>query len=754
MKPLDFDKKVRTTCPSPCVLQCTMNAYLKDGKVVWVEPAPAIDGAKEHICAKALTIIQDLIYSPDRLKYPLKRIGKRGEGKWQRITWDEALDIVAKGIKNTREKYGPRSVLGFSVANQVHQLGVTLAERFSNLLESTIPNPVTWGDSGGFLANAISFGFIQASHETRDVINSKFYILWGTNPAETHPPDMRDILEGQARGAKIVVIDPLFTPTAAKADWWIPIRPNTDGALALGMAKLIIDRNLYDRDFLRQFTVAPFLVREDNGSFLREKDIIESGSDDYLCWDDRTGGHCKPQGAAPALDGSHTINGMMCKTAFQCLVDHLKDYTLDKVSRITEVPEETIEKLAMEYAENKPAGIKGFWGLQRGFHGHQNVRSLHLLGALTGNIGIPGGGVSDWRSPEFYASFGDPPMMKPADDKRATWVSLPRVNEIMLTDKPYPIKTFFTRGSFLTQIADTNTLINDILPKLDLIVVSDLFMTTTAEYADIVLPGATAFESTELNLWPFPYMRFAPKVIEPIHECKSDFWLFKELGKRLGFGKYFDYDEESLISELLESPRLKGVTLPELKKGPIKTWLGEAPYVMFEDKRFETPSGRMEFYAEQYAKAGEALPSHKESLEASPFSEKAKEYPLIFFSTHSRWRFNSCFQNSKWVREFNPEPELEINPADTEIRGISQGDMVEVFNDRGRCRVKAKVTPGIRPGIVNIKQGFWVKEFEEGSHNHLTHNTINEVQDMNGLANIPYNDVLVEVKSCKDITVK
>ena len=175
---------------------------------------------------------------------------------------------------------------------------------------------------------------------------------------------------------------------------------------------------------------------------------------------------------------------------------------------------------------------------------------------------------------------------------------------------------------------------------------------------------------------------------------------------------------------------------------------------MFEDKRFETPSGRMEFYAEQYAKAGEALPSHEESLEASPFNEKAREYPLIFFSTHSRWRFNSCFQNSRWVREFNPEPELEINPADAVIRGISQGDRVEVFNDRGRCRVKARVTAGIRPGIVNIKQGFWLKEFEEGSHNHLTHNAINEVQDMNGLANIPYYDVLVEVKSCKDITVK
>jgi molybdopterin-containing oxidoreductase family molybdopterin binding subunit len=195
----------------------------------------------------------------------------------------------------------------------------------------------------------------------------------------------------------------------------------------------------------------------------------------------------------------------------------------------------------------------------------------------------------------------------------------------------------------------------------------------------------------------------------------------------------------------LKSPHLRGITLEDLKKGPAKLYHGSQPYVEFEDKRFRTPSGRMEFYSENYAEMGEAFPVYKEPPESAR-GEKAKQYPLIFFSTHTRWRWHSNFQNSAWLREYKPEPELEMNPRDARARNVTHGDIVTVFNDRGKCRVKAKLTEGVRPGMVNLEQGWWAKNFLEGSHQHLTHDTINPAQEMVGLANISYLDALVEVK--------
>ncbi len=288
-------------------------------------------------------------------------------------------------------------------------------------------------------------------------------------------------------------------------------------------------------------------------------------------------------------------------------------------------------------------------------------------------------------------------------------------------------------------------MIKEIFPKLDLLVVTDISMTPTAEYADILLPGSTLFESTELCPWGFPYLQLAPKIIDPIEESKPEFWIFRELGKKMGFGSYLDFTEEKLLEELLKLPQAEGITLDALRRGPVNVIRTEAPYIMFSDKRFSTPSGRMEFYAENYAKLGEALPLHKESLESNR-SDAAKECPLTLFTTHTRYRYHSNFQTSRWMRELNRGPQLEISPQDAELRGIRNEDIVLVRNDRGRCRLKANVNAGMRPGLVNITEGWWMKEFLEGSHQHLTHDRINEAQEMIGLANMPYYDVLVQVE--------
>jgi molybdopterin-containing oxidoreductase family molybdopterin binding subunit len=270
-------------------------------------------------------------------------------------------------------------------------------------------------------------------------------------------------------------------------------------------------------------------------------------------------------------------------------------------------------------------------------------------------------------------------------------------------------------------------------------------MTPTAEYADFVLPSCTTFESNEFGMWPFPYLQLVEKVIEPLYESKHAFWMYKELAERMGLGQYFEGNEEDLVKEMLKSRHVEGVTLEALKKGPVKLYDAPDPFVLFADKKFITPSGRMEFYAEKFAEMGEALPLHKEPLE-NEREAPAEKYPLVFFNTHPRHRWNSTYQTSDWLREIVPEPELEIHPKDAQARGISDGDVVIVFNDRGRCKLKAKLTEGIRPGIVNIEQGWWAGKFMEGSHQELTHCVPNEAQDLLGLANVAFYDVLVEVK--------
>jgi anaerobic selenocysteine-containing dehydrogenase len=748
MGQMEFDRKVQATCPSLCGKSCVMDVYVKDKKIVRVEPADMGKNRERRICLRGLSVLESRIYHPDRLKYPMKRIGARGEGKWQRISWDEALNLVAEGLKETIEKYGSRSLMGFQVA-PFHLLGHLFSRRLSDILECTYADLMTAGDSAAPVANLITFGAYGTGHEAEDVVNAKLCILWGGNIAETATEHMHHVLDAMEQGTRLIVIDPRFTPTASKADWWIPIRPGTDGALALGMAKVIIERGLHDEDYLKRLTVAPLLVRKDNGMFLREKDVVKDGSDSYLMWDNITNAAKPVQGeemAALALKGGYDIGGVACKPVFQFLLDHLEAYTLDRVSEITEIPEETIEKLALEYGSQKPSAIKTNFGLQRTFHGHLNVRAIHLLATLMGNIGVPGGGASDWTPPLVHLH------LEPVDERKAKPVSCVSFHEMMHKGRPHPVKSVFISGAQITQRSNANKFIKEMLPNLDHVFVYDIFMTPTAEYADVVLPAATTFECTELGYYAFPFVQFSPKVIEPLYESKSDFWVIKELAKKLGAGEHFDMTEEELAEKLLRSsPLLDGLTLEDLKKGPYKYRPNSDPYVPLQniveskDQRFSTPTGKIEFYSEKYVRFGEGFPCHKEPLESNR-TELSKKYPLTLLSSHTRFRYQSNFQNSRWIGELKPGPELEISPRDAQARGITDGDMVLFFNDRGRCKTKAVINAGIRPGFVNIAQGWWIKYFEEGSHQHLTHDAINAPQETFGLANMALSDVLVEVK--------
>ena len=736
---------VRTACPSHCGGNaCGMLAHVEGGKIVKLEPADFPDPRFRRICPRGLASLQ-LTYHPERLRHPMKRTGQRGEGKWQRLSWDEALDEIAARLKETAAKYGPHSVgwvLGGPGSGTVKFGAYT---RFASLTQGTRVSSWGYGDAAAPCAGTATFGAHRPREFIGDFDDPKLNIVWGTNPAESGPFRMREFLDQKEQGVKLVVIDPVFTVTASKADEYLGIRPGTDAALALGMMNVILNEGLQDEEFMRQHTVAPFLVRADNGLLFREKDLVAGGSEKkYIVWDTGKG---QPEtrdtpGISAAMSGSYRVNGIECRPAYSLLTDLIAQYPPETASEITGIPADTIRRLARAYATHKPTSIHTNNGLGRTYHGDLTFRAVCTLAALVGNIQLPGEGghrlmVLNW------GPFLHPNPAKPSYAR----LGIMNMYDAITTGKPYPVKAaWFAFINFVNQCSNVNRIVNELIPNLDLIVVTDMFMTSSAQYADFVLPICTFLEHTDLVHGPFPYLQLQQKVIEPLYESKSDVSILTELARRMGLEEYYDRSEEEFVDLILASghPSVKGITVQRLKEGAAQ--VNPTPRAAAAaEARFRTPSGKMEFYVERLREFGEALPVYKEPLE-SERSHLARKYPLVFVQVHSRFRTHSMFTNAPWLLEINPEPVVEMNPADARKRGIAGGDMVLVFNDRGKAKLKARLNEGMRPGVVNIMQGWWFKHFAEGGFNELTHEAINPAQNAIYEPNMAMNDVLVEVK--------
>ncbi len=718
------------TCPAAgCHQYCALKVLVEDGKIHKVESAdyPGNPAAR-CICVRGLSSAQ-VVYHPDRLKYPLKRIGERGEGKWKRISWDEALDTIANKLMELKKKYGPESLkVQPGGSSNVGLIGMSVGSRFANV----------WGAGGAFTcglwssdggipaASLIILGVGWQGHDIQDFIHSKMIILWGWNPAETALWDMKCILDAKDKGAKLVVIGPMFDATAAKADQWIPIRPGTDAALALGMMNVIMEEGHYDKDYVAKYTVGPFLVRDDNKLFLR---------DDGKClvWDEKADAP-KPHDLtnSPALLGSFTVKGVRCKPAFQLLMERVSQYNPEKAASITGVPAETIRRLALEYAASKPAAIKMSHGLARTLNSNLGCRNAIILAAITGNIGIQGGGASttqtgDGVSPPFPAVLNNREIMFPAGAPGTK--TIPGTTNYMkgwaaIRDgKPYPIKALIISFQNPLQASGHIDGYREIFSQLELVVVIDIFMTRTARYADIVLPDTTIFERDDISL-SGDYLIKMEKAIEPLHQSKPAVEIWSELAQRLGLGKYFEYTMQDYMKIFLDSkhPYAAGITLERLEKEKIvRANKPLASTIAFPNKEFPTPSGKVEFYQERLIELGEELPVHKEQLESPRTSALAKNYPLTLLTVKDRTFTQTQMANIGWLREINPEPMLDINSVDAQGRGIKDNDTVLVFNDRGRVKLRARLNEAVPPGTVNIDHGWWPEQFAEGHYNDLDH---------------------------------
>ena len=750
-------KVVRTVCAPNCTGSCAINAYVKDNKIIKIEPGEFPDPSYKRICLKGISNAMQRVYHPDRVKYPMKRAGKRGEDKWERISWDEALDTIAKKLTEVKEEYGARSCSWMSMTGNYGINAMSIASRIANSFGGTqFENLGIMGDLATNMAYVPMLGVLQEGHDWHELTGSRMILMFGCNFSDTSPNDMHFIFDAQEAGAKLIVVDPRFSKTASKADWWIPIRPGTDGALAMSMMYVIIKENLQNDEYIRNYTNGPFLVRSDNGKFVREKDLGGS-SEDYVVWDSVSNSAKSLKDSPQAmLTGEYTLTlggvSVICKPSYQFILESVEEFSPENASKITEVPAEDIRKLALMYAQTDPAAIRLSQGIQRYYQGHLSCRSIITLGAITGNIGKKHAGVS-WAGGTLFKMIAatPPEWLAPIPNFKGEKLPGTKLYDIIPSEKPWPIKTLWLLSYGMgTQAPEMNKLINEVFPKLDLIVVSEQVMTPITKYADIVLPVTSYYEEEcdAVGAWSNLYVQFRRQAIKPLWEAKTDWDCFKELSKRLGFEEYWKMSQQESAEFVVKNaidPVISGTSIKELReKGVARANLPEG-FVPFADQKFNTPSGRVEIYLEDLTEFDEANLVYKEPIESNR-QPKAKKYPLTFMNVRTVYSAHSQHVILPWINEVHPEPRIEINPIDAKVRGLKDGDLVEVFNDRGKFKVKTMVTEGIKPGCVNIYEGWWPKHFPEGHYSHLLHMKINPAQDAIIETNFAPYDNLVEIK--------
>jgi len=743
-------KLIRTVCDPNCHAspRCGITAHVQDGRITKIEPGAFPLPEYDHrICAMGMARLEQQ-YHRDRLRYPLKRTGARGQGQWQRIGWEEAFEILAERLSAIARQHGSRSLAFFTGSGAAGVLTKGSVQRFAAAIGGTTHRAggVDYGVPKGLeymFGVPASTYFRPGGHEFADAVNSRLIILWGGNPADTRLVDFHFVLEAQRRGAKIICIDPNRTMTASKADQWISPRPGTDTALALSLLNEFIEHDQFDKAFLRRHTNAAFLVRRDNGELLRDADSA------CMVWDAALNKPVRCDVAQqPKLTGNYQaspVNGATvdCAPAFQLLRELAASYPAEHAAKITGIPAATIHGLAQEFAASKPASIRIGYGVDRWYYSDYTARAVANLVIATGNIGIAGGGISvhdgTHAAPLNLNAFRAP------DGREAAALDVISLMKAIEHGKPYPVRALWLSASnmFNQTSANRSRVLSEILPKLELLVVVDQFMTDTAALADVVLPACSIFEKNDLIAGMF--LQLQRRAVTPEGESKSDFDVFAGLARRLGMEKLFDRQPEDYLREMIETdhPLLNGITLERLQQeDALLLNRSRAPYVGFSDFKFRTPSGRIELYKEELVQHRAELSYYREPIEASPENPLHRRFPLVLLFSHSRHRIHSSFANLEKMKQHEPEPTVDMHPSDAERCGILANELVRVYNDRGSVSLKCKLNPDLKPGVVVISEGSWVKDFTAGDPYSLTHERVSSTSE-----NYAFFDTLVEIMS-------
>ena len=726
-----------------CTSSCGCISVVEDGRLVAVEPDPAHPTGKA-LCGKGRAA-PELVYHADRLLHPLRRVTpKDAPPEWRRISWDEALDETAAQLKRLAADHGPESV-AFAIttpSGTAIQDAYPWIERLRHAFGS--PNAPYGTEICNFHRDdiyALTFG---VDTPMPDFERTDCIVLWGHNPSATWLAYASRVAEAKARGARLIVVDPRRAGLAVKADAWLRVRPGSDGALALGLANLLIEAGAYDAAFMRDWTNGPLLVRVSDGTPLRA-DHLSRGADPALrvAWDQAAGTPMlydpaagRYEGGSPALDGRFEVAGadgapIPCRTAFDLYAERCRAYPPDRVEAITWVPAETLRGAARMIAEAGAVACYSWSGVGQHTNASQTSRAIALFYALTGCFDAPGGNVlfdtiptADIRGRELL-----PPTQlakavggadRPLGPEQQGWITSDDLYRAILEGRPYPIRGMVSFGTnILVSHADSGRG-EAALKALDFAVHVDMFMTPSAELADIVLPVNTPWEreglctNFKVGADATAFAQLRPAAVDSLGESQSDVWIAFELAKRLGLAnRFWGGDIDASYREMLAP---SGLDLDDLRRSPGGVRVQrETRYRKYaggdgqEAPGFATPTRKVEVFSERLQAAGQApLPDYVEPA-TGPVSraDLAADFPLVLTSAKSIHYCHSQHRGLPSLRRREPDPVVEIHPETAAARRIADGDWVRLATPEGAVRARAAFSPHLDPRVVSATHGWW-----------------------------------------------
>lgn len=656
---------INSVCPHDCPDGCSILVTVdnKKGKAVRVEGDPSNPITRGYLCNKVNHYL-DFVYSDKRVLYPHKRVGPKGPGaKFERITWDEALDTITDNFKSVIDEYGPEAIQPYSYSGTLGLINFFgMDQRFWNKMNAARLDQSICAFAGIF-AHIHTYGCADGP-STETLPDAKLIILWANNVVSTGVHMVPFLEEARKNGAKIIVIDPRKTRTAMFADVHLQPKPGTDAALALGMMKIIVDKGMHDEEFLKEQTFG---------------------------WE-------------------------------ELLRDELPKWPLDKVSKITGLSKADIEQFAMDYASTKKSCIRGNWGLQRHRNSGQTSRSILILPCITGAWREKCGGVLFWSGEENWMRLPTATLQRPDLGERGEKRSINMVQiGRALTDNvdsngdrlTPPIKSLYVYNSDVANCAPNTNNVRKGLMRDDLFVaVHDVVWTDSCDYADIVIPADSQLERSDLHApWGHYIYSLSKPCIQPLGESVRNTEVFRMLAKKMGYTEEtFEQSDEDMIKELITpegNPGMEGITYEGLEKTGWARCAVDSPNRDWTKIGWPTESGKVNIWSKDLEAQGQpALPTYVAEEEGQEDLEGRKKYPLQVVSAATHYFIGSSFQHVERLHAMMSRPTVELNPADAKARGIEDGQLCRLYNDRGETYAYAVVIDGLLPGMCGTQKQF------------------------------------------------
>jgi anaerobic selenocysteine-containing dehydrogenase len=723
-------RRIPAFCPL-CASRCGCEAVVEDGRLVAIEPDPSHPTGKA-LCAKGRAS-PALVEASDRLLHPMRRTRPKGDPDpgWQRISWDQALDETAAAMRRIAAESGPEAV-AFGVTTS-SGTALSDAQPWVDRLINAFGSP---NNCNSWEICAWHRQFARA-FTTGDGIGMPDYgqagciLLWGHNPSTSLLAAATRIAEARGRGAKLIVVDPRHVGFAVKADCWLRVRPGTDAAIALAIAGVMIDEGWFDIEFVREWTNGPFLVRENDGTLLRAAALADGGGEGFVAWDEEHGTALRYDSATRAYDmppvrlalsGSFAVAGrdgpIACRPAFELYAARCRAMSPEMAARLTGVDADAIRGAARLLWQHRPVAHFTWTGLEQQSNATQTDRAIAILHALTGSIDVPGGNVHLAQVPvndvsgnelreaaQWQKALGL--TERPLGLGKSGWILSDDLYRAVIEAQPYRVRALVGFGLNLLLSHADSARGAEALRRLEFHVQSDLYLTPTAAFADIVLPVASAWEREGLRVGfgldqdACELVQFRPAAVPPRGEARADIDIVFDLAVRLGLGNHFWHgDIEAALDHHLAP---SGLSLEALRANPrgIRVPLKTA-YLKYRDAGFATPSGKIEIFSTALTAVGEPpLPEFR-----APFAQ-APGFPLTLTSVKTPLYCHSQHRNLARLRRLEPDPVAELSPGTAAARGIGEGDWLAITTPHGRSRARAQLNATLADGSVAARHGWW-----------------------------------------------